>query len=144
MTRYQLSSIFLLLLVQYVQFISTTDNVYSVVRANGIRTRSISAEAIEKSTERQSVTFIDESILSALNDALYIINTPECAKDFNATIIGIQQHEPWAVASKYWFLNVKYVCVPCAAVVIWIGGARYSLAHGFNFVVCCILKSIEM
>lgn len=119
MKRHRLYGIALLILVQNVLFIASTDNVYSVVRTNGIKTRSISSEPIEKVSVRPTLSSMDDTILSALIRALAVINTPDCLKDFNATIIGIQQRQPWAVASKFllqfiitlWYILNSSVCI---------------------------------
>lgn len=110
MKRYRLCGIFLLFFVHHIQIISPTENVYSVLRSNGIRPRSISTEqhSHEKTTaeQKRNAALIDDNILSTLINALNVINTPECLKDFNATIIGIQQRKPWAIASEFFHICI--------------------------------------
>lgn len=96
MKRHRLCGIFLLFFVHNVQLISSLENVYSVVRGNGIRARSISKDRAEIMPD---LPLADERILSTLLDILDVINTPQCKKDFNATLAGIQLRQPWAVAS---------------------------------------------
>lgn len=101
-------NIVLLLLVGFTLASATTDNVYSVVRANTIKTRSISSGSDERTNARPSLSLLDDDILSTFIRALDVINTPDCVRDFNATIVGIQQRLPWAVASKSSFLFIDF------------------------------------
>lgn len=99
MTRYRVCNILLLFVAELTLSFASTDYVYSVVRQNGIKPRSISATDADART--QSVPLIDDNVMEAMVRALDVINTPDCLRDFNATIIGIQQRQPWAVASMY-------------------------------------------
>lgn len=124
MKFYPLSIFFVTFAVLYVSYASTeglshttdqqnvtseTDSLHSEIRTrslqssdnknNRLLTENASHHHDDDHHQHQSI--IDEKILLALRNVLSLIKTPECRKDFNATIAALQQRKTWAIASTF-------------------------------------------
>lgn len=71
---------------------------HSEIKARSLQQNEYEIGKIGRKSTDSDISDDDPTIL-AVRHALSLIRTPDCKKDFNATVIGLQQRKPWAIAS---------------------------------------------